>query len=101
MESVDTKINKENDSKKLTPRFDLSNFPQTTDLSTVLSAMFPEQNYEDKKVQKAKAILGSTYSTEDIKALIASFEYLIGKWSVEYERSIFNNMTLKELLQTR
>ena len=39
--------------------------------------MFPEQTHEDKTLQRAKEILGKDYSTEDVKSLIASFEYLM------------------------
>ncbi|MDQ3098836.1 MAG: hypothetical protein M3Q44_03750 [bacterium] len=89
-----------NSSEKLpNSDFDLKYFPQTDVLVNALNQMFPEQLHEDKTVQKVKEILGEKYTTEDVKTLIASFEYLIANWLIEYERKVFNNMTLKELLQ--
>lgn len=81
-------------------RFDLKYFPQTDILVNTLNGMFPEQLHVDKTIQKAKEIFGSEYTTEEIKSLIASFEYLITHWLEEYEREVFNDMTLKELLQS-
>ena len=59
------------------PRYDLSYFPQTDALTNSINSMFPEQEHEDKKFKEAKKILGDKYSSEDIKSLVASFEYLI------------------------
>lgn len=79
-------------------RFDVSYFPQSDALTNSINRMFPEQEHEDKKFKEAKKILGDKYTTEDIKSLIASFEYLIRSWSTEYEKKIFDNKTLRELL---
>lgn len=79
-------------------RFDVSYFPQSDTLTNSINRMFPEQEHEDNKFKSAKEILGDKYTTEDIKSLIASFEYLIKAWSEEYEKKIFGNKTLKELL---
>ena len=81
------------------PRFNSKCFPQSDLLANSLSEMFPEQAYENKTTQRAKEILGSNYSTEDAKSLIASFEYLINSWLEEYEKKVFNK-TLKELLDS-
>lgn len=81
------------------PRFDLKYFPQSGFLSNSLNEMFSEQTPEDKTIQRAKEILGDKYSSEDVKSMVASFEYLIDAWLREYEKKIFNNKTLKEMLQ--
>ncbi len=81
------------------PRFDLSYFPQTDILTNSLNEMFPEQAHEDKTVQRAKEIFGNKFTTEEVKSIIASFEYLTNTWLEEYEKKVFNNKTLKELLQ--
>ncbi len=60
--------------------------------------MFPEQEHENNTVLRAKQILGDKYSLEDVKTMVASYEYLINKWLEEYEKKIFNGETLKELL---
>ena len=81
------------------PRFNLKHFPQSSLLTNTLNEMFPEQAHEDKTVQKAREILGEKYTTDDVKSQIASFEYLINIWMEEYEKKVFNNKTLKELIQ--
>ncbi len=81
-------------------RFDLKYFPHSDLLADALSEMFPEQTYEDKTFKKAKEIMGKDYTAEEIKSLIASFEYLIAHWMDEYERKVFNNKSLKELLDS-
>lgn len=86
--------------QKDNPRFDVSRFPESDNLINTLNQMFPEQTHEDKTLQKAKEILGNAYSTEEVKSLIASFEYLIDNWLELYERKVFNNKTVKELLHS-
>jgi len=82
------------------PRFDLSYFSTSDNLLNSHTNMFPEQEYENKTVKKAKEILGEDYSLEDVKATIASFEYLINKWIQEYEKKVFDGKTIKEILQS-
>lgn len=89
-----------NASNKENSRFDISKFPKSNDLINVLNQMFPEQVHENTKVLEAKKILGENYSLEDTKSLIASFEYLIDNWLEEYERRIFNNKTVKEIIHS-
>jgi hypothetical protein len=82
------------------PQFDISHFPSSNALEKKLSEMLPEESNESKTVQNAKEILGSTYTTEEIKELITSFEYLTTNWLEEYEQKIFEGRTLKEILQS-
>ena len=82
------------------PRFDVSLFPQSDNLINALNTMFPEQTREDKTLRRAEEILGKDYSTEDVKSLIASFEYLINAWLEEYEKKVFDNKTVKEILHS-
>ncbi len=94
-----TKNNSDNvedkNSQSSTPRFDLKYFPKANSLDE----MFPEPAHEDNTVLRTKKILGGTYTTEEVKSMLASFEYLINAWLEEYEKKVFNNKTLKELLQ--
>lgn len=63
--------------------------------------MFPEKKEEDR-LQKARRILGSTIegiSDEQLEVYIAEFQYLITAWLDEYERKVFNGLTLREVLQ--
>ena len=79
-------------------RFDTSYFPTTLDKT--LNDQNSDQNHEHKTIESAKEIIGDEYTTEEIKETITSFEYLINNWMEEYEKKIFNNKTLKELLQS-
>jgi hypothetical protein len=54
---------------------------------------------EDTIVLRAKEILGDKYTIEEVKSMITSYEYLINTWLEEYEKKVFNNKTLKELLR--
>ncbi|MCL4353472.1 hypothetical protein M1615_03350 [Patescibacteria group bacterium] len=89
-----------NTSKIDNSRFDISKFPKSNDLINVLNQMFLEQTYENKTVLEAKRILGEKYSFEDARSLIAAFGYLIDDWLEEYERKVFNNKTVKELIHS-
>lgn len=80
-------------------RLDLKYFPQVNKLADSKRGLFPEQDHEDNTVLRAKKILGDKYSTEDVKSMIASFEYLVTGWLEEYEKKIFNKKTLRGLLQ--
>lgn len=88
-----------NNPQTTTPRFNLNNIPQSAGLSNSINEMFPEQNHEDNAVLKAKQVLGDKYSTEEVKSMLASYEYLVSTWLEEYEKKIFNKKTLKELLR--
>ncbi|CAN5131059.1 hypothetical protein BH11PAT1_BH11PAT1_5240 [soil metagenome] len=90
---------KDNTSQE-SPSFDVKYFPQTEPIMKSLNEMFPEQVYENKTTEKVKEILGANYSTEDVKATIASFDYLINSWLEEYEKKVFSGITMKELLQS-
>ncbi len=68
-------------------------------LANSIHEMFPEQAHEDNTVLKSKQILGGKYTTEEVKSMLASYEYLTNVWLEEYERKIFNKKTLKELLR--
>lgn len=84
----------------LTPQFDISHFAEISSLDKKLNEMLTEEKTESKILIQAKEILGAEYTTEEIKELIASFEYLTAHWLEEYEQNIFEGKTLKELLQT-
>lgn len=89
-----------NPSKVDNSRFDISKFTKSNDLINVLNQMFPEQTYENKTVLEVKKILGEKYSLEDTKTLVSAFEYLIDNWLEEYERKIFDNKTVKEIIHS-
>lgn len=66
--------------------------------------LFPEQEYEDKAIQRAKEILGASsksFSKEELRDLVAQVEYLAETWLDDFERDIFKGRTLNELLHER
>ena len=73
-------------------------------LNQSLNNLFPEQLFEEKDVQKVKKILGRrifNLSQEQIKDIAVEVQYLATTWLDEFERKIFNNLTLNELLHER
>jgi hypothetical protein len=78
------------------------NISQAT--AKTIQEMFPEQEFEDKSIQKAKIILGdlaTEFSKEDLRDLVAQVEYLAESWLDDFERDVFNGKTLNELLHDR
>lgn len=66
--------------------------------------LFPEQEYEDKAIQRAKEVLGESaksFSNEEMRDLVAQVEYLAETWLDDFERDIFKGKTLNELLHER
>ncbi len=63
--------------------------------------IFPESP-EENKVQKARAVLGELAQEipdEELAVYITQFQYLLDSWLDEFEKQIFNNLTLKQLLR--
>lgn len=77
---------------------------QENAVSSVLDKLFPEQQHEEKIVQKTKDILGEVsneLSPEELKCTIAETQFLAEAWLDDFERKIFNGLTLKELLHEK
>ena len=69
-----------------------------------LDQLFPEQEYEEKNLQKAKEILGAVaqeLSPEELKVAVTEIQFLVETWLDDFERGIFNGLTLKELLHEK
>jgi len=69
-----------------------------------LDGMFPEQEYIDKKVQRAKAILGDLvkdFSEAELRDVVTEIQFLVDSWLDDYEREVFDGLTLRELLHER
>lgn len=76
----------------------------TPTISQSLEAIFPEQKQADKRIKLAKDALGSLachFTESQIKDMIAEVEYLTETWLDEYERNIFEGLTLQELLHEK
>lgn len=69
-----------------------------------LNELFPEQQYEDKDIQKTKQVLGeviSQFSPEELKTAMTEVQYLVETWVDDFEREIFEGKTLRELLHEK
>jgi len=68
---------------------------------TALQHIFPAKQ-EETRIQKARLIMGDDVkdlSDEDLDVYLTNFQYLIDSWLDEYEKQVFNNKTLKEILK--
>lgn len=71
------------------------------DTDKTLSTIFPSTK-DETKLQKARRILGdevSAVSDDELGVYLAEFQFLLDSWLDEYERKVFNNKTLKELIK--
>ena len=69
-----------------------------------LDELFPEQQYDDKDLQKAKDALGllaNEFSIIELKEIVAEINFLVSSWLDDYERKVFNGLTLNELLHEK
>jgi hypothetical protein len=85
------------------PELQLYHAP-TTSTKLTLDQMFPEQKREEKRIKKAKEALGilaHEISRVELKRVVAEVEYLTEIWLDELERSIFDGLTLRELLHEK
>ncbi len=69
-----------------------------------LDELFPEQQVEEKSLKKAKEILGALAdecTDEELKDIVTKTQYLCENWLDAFERSIFGERTLQELLHEK
>ncbi len=84
------------------PKSNIAQNPQAS-LETMLTSMFPQQS-EENKIAKTRRILGQTANTlsdEQIECVTTEFQFLIDGWLDEFEKNVFNSMTLKEVLNEK
>jgi len=73
-------------------------------LQESLDTLFPEQQREEKNLQKAKEILGPVaieFTSEQLKETIVEVQFLVESWLDDFEREVFGGQTLKELLHEK
>lgn len=73
-------------------------------LKKPLDDLFPEQEYEEKKIQQTKKILGSLvndFTSEQLRDTITEVQFLAESWLDDFERGIFGGLTLQEMLHER
>ena len=69
-----------------------------------LDDLFPEQQYAEKDIQKAKEILGELtkeFTPDQLKDAVTEIQYLCESWLDDLERQIFKGRTLNELLHEK
>jgi len=69
-----------------------------------LDELFPEQLLEEKNLKKTKEILGELAeecTEEELQDVVAKTQYLCENWLDAFERSIFGEKTLQELLHEK
>lgn len=70
-------------------------------IETVLSDIFPTRK-EENNLQKARRMLGdiaASLSDQELESYLTQFEFLLDSWLDDFERQIFDNKTLIELLK--
>lgn len=75
-----------------------------TSLKKSLDELFPEQEYEEKAIKRAKEVLGglvNEFSQDQIRDIVAEIQFLVTTWLDEFEKGIFDGLTLKELLHEK
>ena len=84
------------------------NHPQPQELTKTLKEsldnLFPEQQYEEKNIQKVKEILGELageFTQAQLKDTVTEVRFLTETWLVDFERKIFGGLTLQELLHEK
>ncbi len=69
-------------------------------IEQALNSFLPDQS-EENKVARMRKHLGKTAETlsnPQVETIITEFQFLIDTWMDEYEREVFNGLTLKEVL---
>ena len=72
-------------------------------LENIIENIFP-QDREESTILKSRRLLGKraiTLTDEQIHCIVTEFQFLINKWLDEFERDVFNDMTLKEVLNEK
>jgi len=87
----------------LEPQISAPIFSHRRAFESSFNSLLPELQ-EDKSVQTARSILGNTaadLTDEELSVYLTQFQYLIESWLDEYERQLFNGITLRQLLRER
>lgn len=69
-----------------------------------LEQLFPEQQYNEKNIRRAKEILGSkadAFTDDQLRDTVTEIQYLTDTWLDDFEKGIFGGLTLQELLHEK
>ena len=81
-----------------------SKFKSQLSISESLDAMFPEQKRQDKDLAQIKESLGELskdLNNSELKAIATDIDYLVATWLDDFERTIFDGQTLREVLHEK
>lgn len=76
----------------------------TQSISKSLDDLFPEQQYDEKNLKRAKAVLGelaNEFTPQQLKDALVEIQCLADSWLDDFERITFNGLTLQELLHEK
>ena len=76
----------------------------TQSVKKSLDEIFPEQQYYEKNIKKAKEILGDkadAINDEQLQDAVIKIQFLTNSWLDDFERTIFKGLTLQELLHEK
>jgi len=74
---------------------------QKHSLELALKNIFPEHK-EETRVQRARQTMGEAVarlSNQELEEYLTEFQFLVDSWLDEFEKIVFNNVTLKQLLR--
>ena len=77
---------------------------QSESFAKSIGDLFPEQQYDEKAIQNAKKILGNItneLAANELKDTVVKMLYLTETWLDEFEKEIFKDRTLNELLHEK
>ena len=82
-----------------------SSFQQKTQgIYDQINGHFSEQDQQRKTVQEAREVLGESaenLNDQELYGLVTEMHYLVEGWLEEYEKSVFDGKTLKELIDIK
>lgn len=95
--------------KIVSPVLEMLDTPTTSikehkSIRKTLDELFPEQVYEEKQIKRVKGILGPLavgYNEDQLRDVVAETQYLVASWLDDFERELFEGLTLKELLHEK
>lgn len=83
------------------PQSAINTSPQ---IKNSLDTLFPEQQYDENNLKKAKEILGTLtdeFTDEQLKVALTEIIFLSESWLDDFERKLFKGVTLQELLHEK
>jgi len=92
---------------EITPKsMDITNksLSESSSFKESLDNLFPEQKYQENDIQEARKILRDTaveFSEDQLKESINEAKFLVETWLDDFEREIFEGLTLQELLHEK